>query len=106
VAKYLIEAKYTDEGLKGLLREGGSKRKQAVDEAVTSIGGTLEAFYYVFGESDVVGIADLPDNVSAATFALLVTAAGGATLRTRVLLTPDEIDQAAGRVISYRPPGG
>lgn len=106
MAKYLFEANYTSEGLKGLLKEGGSKRREAVERAIKSLGGTLEAFYYVFGDTDVLGIADLPDNVSAATFALLLTAAGGATLKTRVLLTPEEIDQAAGKVISYRPPGG
>ena len=65
----------------------------------------MEAFYYVFGDTDVLGIADLPDNVSAPTLALMLTAAGGAKLKTRVLLTPEEIDQAAGNVISYRPPG-
>jgi uncharacterized protein with GYD domain len=105
VAKYLVHAKYTDEGLKGLLKEGGSKRRDAVEQAVKGLGGTLEAFYYAFGDADVVGIADLPDNVSATTFSLLVTAAGGATVKTTVLITPEEVDQAAKRTLDYRPPG-
>jgi uncharacterized protein with GYD domain len=105
VAKFMVLAKYTDEGLKGLLKEGGSKRREAVDHAVKSLGGTLEAFYYAFGEADVVGIADMPDNVSAAAFALLITAAGGATLNTTVLITPEEVDEAAKKSMDYRPPG-
>jgi uncharacterized protein with GYD domain len=105
VAKYLVQAKYTDEGLKGLLKEGGSKRREAVDKAVKSLGGTLDAFYYAFGDADVVGIADLPDNVSATTFSLMVAAGGGATLKTTVLITPEEVDQAAKKTMDYRPPG-
>ena len=105
MAKYLVHAKYTDEGLKGLLKEGGSKRREAVEQAVKGLGGKLEAFYYAFGDADVVGIADLPDNVSATTFSLLVTAAGGATVKTTVLITPEEVDQAAKKTLDYRPPG-
>ncbi len=105
MAKYLVKAKYTAKGLEGLLKEGGSKRREAVEQAVKGLGGTLEAFYYAFGDADVVGIADLPDNVSAATFALLVTAAGGATVSTTVLMTPEEIDVATGKTLEYRAPG-
>jgi uncharacterized protein with GYD domain len=105
VAKYLVQAKYTDKGLEGLLKEGGSARREAVDKAVKSLGGTLEAFYYAFGDADVVGIADLPDNVSATTFSLMVAAGGGATLKTTVLITPEEVDQAAKKTMDYRPPG-
>ena len=76
-----------------------------MEQAVKGLGGTLEAFYYAFGDADVVGIADLPDNVSATTFSLLVTAAGGATVKTTVLITPEEVDQAAKKTLDYRPPG-
>ena len=105
MAKYLFEAKYTGKGLEGLLKEGGSKRREAVEKAIKSLGGTLEAFYYAFGDTDVLGIADLPDNVSATTFSLLIIAAGGATLKTTVLITPEEVDQAAKKTLDYRPPG-
>lgn len=106
MAKYMVQAKYTDKGLEGLLKEGGSKRREAVEHAVKSLGGTLEAFYFAFGEADVVGIADLPDNVGATAFALLVTTAGGATVKTTVLITPEEVDQATKKSMDYRPPGG
>ncbi len=105
MAKYFVQAKYTDEGLKGLLKEGGSKRRAAVEKAVSGLGGTLEAFYYAFGDADVLGIADLPDNVSATTFSLMITAAGGATVKTTVLITPEEVDEAAKNTLDYRPPG-
>ena len=103
--KYLYQAGYTDEGLEGLLKEGGSKRKEAVEKAALSLGGTLEAFYYAFGDVDVFAIVDLPDNVSASTFSLLVTAGGGATVSTTVLITPEEVDQATKKTLDYRPPG-
>ena len=105
MAKYLVQAKYTDKGLAGLLKEGGSKRREAVKKAVESLGGKLESFYYAFGDYDVIGIADLPDNVSATSFALLISAAGGATVKTTVLITPEEVDQATKKTLDYRPPG-
>ena len=105
MAKYLFQAKYTAKGLEGLLKEGGSKRRKAVEKALKSLGGTLEAFYYAFGDTDVICVADLPDNVNATTFSLQVIAAGGAKLKTTVLITPEEVDQAVKKTMDYRPPG-
>ena len=51
--KYLIQASYTEEGVKGLLREGGSGRRAAVEQLIRGLGGRLEAFCYAFGDSDV-----------------------------------------------------
>jgi uncharacterized protein with GYD domain len=106
MAKYLYRANLTEKGLEGTLKEGGSARREAVKKAVESLGGTLEVFYYAFGEQDVVAIADLPDNVSAAAFSLVVTAAGGAVVSTQVLLAPEEIDQVTSMTAAYRAPGG
>ena len=103
--KFLIEASYTQEGVKGVQSAGGSSRRDAVAEVAESVGGRLESFYFAFGERDAYVIADLPDNESAAAVALAVNAAGGATARTVVLLTPEEIDAAAKRSVDYRPPG-
>ena len=105
MSKYLYQANYTGAGLEGLLKEGGSKRREAVELAAKSLGGTLEAFYYAFGDADVFAIIDLPDNVSASAFSLLVTAGGGASVKTTVLITPEEVDQAAKKTLKYRPPG-
>jgi uncharacterized protein with GYD domain len=103
--KYLFQASYTDTGLKGLLDESGTHRQQAVEQTIKSLGGNMEAFYYAFGETDVFVIADLPDNVSATSFSLVTNAAGTAKVRTTVLLSPDQIDQATKKEVIYRPPG-
>ena len=105
MSKYLYQAAYTGAGLEGLLKEGGSKRREAVELAAKSLGGTLEAFYYAFGDTDVFAIIDLPDNVSASAFSLLVAAGGGASVKTTVLITPEEVDQATKMTVKYRPPG-
>ena len=102
--RFLFEASYTVEGLKGLRRQGGSGRREAVARAAQSVGGRLEHFYFAFGEHDAFAVADLPDNESAAAFALAVSEAGGASVRTVVLLTPEEVDEAAKHSVEYRPP--
>ncbi|HEB29962.1 MAG TPA: GYD domain-containing protein [Spirochaetes bacterium] len=103
--KYLFHGSYVGEGLKGLLKEGGSKRREAVEQAVNGMGGRLEGFYYAFGDDDVYAVADLPDNISSAALALLINASGAVSIKTTVLLTPEEVDQAAKVSIDYRPPG-
>ncbi len=105
MAKYLWKANYVGEGLKGLLKEGGTSRRAVVEKMIKSMGGKLEAFYYAFGETDLYGIADMPDNVSTAAFTLIIAASGAVTLNTTVLLTPEEMDQAVKKIPSYRPPG-
>ena len=103
--KYLVQANYVGEGVKGLLKEGGTSRRAAVEKLIKSLGGTLEAFYYAFGETDAYVIADIPDNASMAAIALTVSASGAATVKTTVLMTPEDIDEAAKKTPSYRPPG-
>ena len=103
--KYLYHANYVGDGVKGLLKEGGTSRHAAIDEMVKSLGGTLENFYYAFGETDVYAIVELPDNVTAAAFALTVSASGTATVKTTVLITPEEVDEVRKKTPSYRPPG-
>ncbi|MGA8295653.1 MAG: GYD domain-containing protein, partial [Acidimicrobiales bacterium] len=64
--KYLVQASYVGDGVQGLRKEGGSARRAAVEKACVSVGGTLESFYFAFGETDVVAIIDVPDNITAA----------------------------------------
>ncbi len=106
MAKYMIEASYTVDGVKGLFKDGGTGRRAAIETAVNALGGSVESFYYVFGEDDVVLILEMPDNTSAAALSLRVSAAGGATSSVRVLLTPEEIDAAVKMEVGYRAPGG
>ncbi|MBI4241574.1 MAG: GYD domain-containing protein [Candidatus Rokubacteria bacterium] len=103
--KYLVQASYTTEGVKGLLKDGGSKRRTAAEAAIKGLGGKLEAFYFAFGDTDVFAIAEMPDNASATAVSLAVTASGAVRTRITVLLTPEEVDQATKKTVSYRPPG-
>ena len=103
--KYLVQASYVGEGLKGLIKEGGTKRRDTVAQVIESMGGTLESFYYAFGDYDVVGVADMPDNVRSVAFSLMINASGVINAKTTVLLTPEEIDQATKKTVGYRPPG-
>ena len=103
--KYLFKASYTAEGARGLKRDGGSSRRAVLEEMAKSLGGSLESMYFAFGGSDLYTVADLPDNAAAAAISLSVAVGGGATAETVVLLTPEEMDEAAKREVSYRPPG-
>lgn len=105
MAKYLIVASYTSEGVKGVISKGGAARREAVQKMAADLGGQVESFYFAFGEGDAFVIVDLPDNVGAAAIGLAVGASGMATTRTTVLLTPEEIDRAAATTVNYAPPG-
>jgi uncharacterized protein with GYD domain len=105
MAKYLVRANYVGDGIKGLLKEGGSSRRDAVEKLIGSVGGSVEAFYYAFGDTDLFIITDLPDNVTAAGLSLLVSSVGTATTQVTVLLTPEEVDAAVKISPSYRAPG-
>ena len=103
--KYLLQASYTAEGAKGLLKDGGSKRRAAAKTLVESLGGKIDCFYFAFGKTDVFAVVDLPDSVSAAAASLTIGASGAVAGRVTVLLTPEEIDQAAKKSAKYTPPG-
>ncbi|MBL3664920.1 GYD domain-containing protein [Streptomyces sp. M2CJ-2] len=103
--KFLIQATYTPEGAKGLLKDGASGRRAAVDQVVTGLGGKVETMYFAFGESDTVLIVDFPDAVSMAAVSLAVKASGALQTRATPLLTLDEIDEATRREVTFRAPG-
>ena len=103
--KYLIEASYTADGIKGVLKEGGSGRREAVTAALKSLGGRVESMYYAFGDVDVYVIVDAPDNVAMAALAMGIAATGTVALKTTVLMTVEEIDQAGKKTLAYRAPG-
>ena len=106
MAKYLLQGAYSVEGHKGLLKSGGSQRREAVSKVLQSLGGRLETFYWTFGSDDYILIVDVPDNVTASALALTVAASGGVHgLRTTVLLTAEEVDRATKVSVPYCPPG-
>ena len=105
MAKYLYIASYTTEGLRGLFKDGGSRRREDIEMMAKEMQGSVESLYFAFGDDDVYALVDLPDNVSAATVAMKINASGAAKVKTVVLLTPEQIDEATKIDVSYRPPG-
>jgi uncharacterized protein with GYD domain len=105
VAKYLVTASYTAEGAKGVQSAGGTSRRDAIAQMAEGLGGRLESFYFAFGATDVYAVIEAPDNQTAAAASIAVGAGGGATSKITVLLTPEEIDEASKKSVSYRPPG-
>ena len=105
MAKYLVEASYTSEGAKGLIKDGGSKRRTAAEQAIKNAGGILEAFYFAFGNRDAFVIIDAPDHATVAAASLAINASGAVRTKTTVLLSAEEIDQAAKKNVKYTAPG-
>jgi uncharacterized protein with GYD domain len=103
--KFLIKASYNPDGVRGLIKEGGSKRRAVVQKLIEGLGGKLEAFYYAYGADDAVIIADLPDATSGVALSLTVNATGAVRLETIPLITPEEIDAASKKSIDYKAPG-
>ncbi|MFT4866830.1 MAG: hypothetical protein ACI8RE_003030 [Ilumatobacter sp.] len=106
MAKYMITANYSSDGMKGVLADGGTSRKAAVEALAAGVGGTVDAVYFSFGQQDVIIICDLPDEASVATIAMTV-ASTGAVISTgsMPLLTAEEVDAAAKNSPAYRAPG-
>jgi uncharacterized protein with GYD domain len=105
MAKYLFQITYTETGLQEILKEGGSVRRQKIDNAVRSLNGWLEAIYFSFGEADMFVITELPDNISAAALSMIISSGGAARLKTTVLIAPEEIDKASQEAARLNPMG-
>jgi len=105
MAKFLIQGTYTADGAKGLLKEGGTGRKAAVQKACEGLGGTLDSMYFTLGAADVVCICDMPDTVSGVALSLAVNASGAVRITTTPVLSVEEIDTACKKTVSYRPAG-
>ena len=103
--KFMLKASYTAEGARGLLKEGGTARRAAVQKIIEGIGGKVEAFYFAYGEDDAYLIVEVPDVVSGLALSLAVNASGAVRLSTIPLITPEEIDAAAKKSVQYRAPG-
>jgi uncharacterized protein with GYD domain len=103
--KYLIQGRYTTEGIQGLVRDSASGRRADVQAAVRALEGRVEAFYYAFGNDDVVAIVDLPSSIAAAALGLSISGSGAVHVRTTPLLTVEDVDQALEIKTKYRAPG-
>lgn len=104
--KFMFEGSYVGDGIAGLLKDGGSRRREVVEGLVSSLGGTVECMYFAFGDIDVIGIVDMPDNASAAAASLIASSSGTVAVKLRALLTAEELDEAARKPAEFRPPGG
>jgi uncharacterized protein with GYD domain len=105
VGKFLVKASYSPEGAKGVQGAGGTSRRDAIAKLAEGLGGSLESFYFAFGDTDVYVVLELPDNRTAAAASIAVNAAGAAASEVVVLLTPEDVDAAAKLSVDYRPPG-
>ncbi len=105
MSKYLFQASYTQAGVKGLLKEGGSGRRAALTQTVEGLGGSLDAMYYAFGDVDLLMVVDLPDEASAVALSMFIGAAGALDVTMKVLVSPETIDEAVRKNVSYRAPG-
>jgi uncharacterized protein with GYD domain len=105
MAKYLFQGSYTEQGLKGVLKEGGSGRRNAVQQLVDGLGGKVELFYFAHGSDDFFLVVDLPSSAAAIAASLMTNASGAVSLRTTILITPEELDEARKISVNYRPPG-
>ena len=103
--RYLAQGNYSADGARGLVKEGAAGRRATIEKLVKSMGGTLECMYYAFGDVDVFAIVDMPDNVSICALTTAINMSGAVSLRTTVLLTVEEVDQATKKLPTYRPPG-
>jgi uncharacterized protein with GYD domain len=103
--KYMFAVKYTAEGMKGVMKEGGSKRREAAEQVIKGAGGKVESFYFAFGDHDAYGVAELPDNTSAAAVSGVINSSGAVSIKLTPLITVEEVDQAAKKMPQYRPPG-
>ena len=107
MAKHLIKASYNAEGIKGLLKAGGSNRQDAATKAIENVGGTVENFYFVFGDDDANLVADLPSEIAAAAIGIKVNASGLVNISTTAILTPEQVGTACdkGTTLAYQAPG-
>ena len=103
--KYLFEAKYTPEGVRGIKEAGAASRAKAVNDMASALGGGLDSFHFAFGDVDAYVVVDLPDDEAAAAASFAVGASAATQLKTVKLLTLDEADAAIARSVDYRPPG-
>jgi len=105
MAKYLLKASYTAEGVRGVMKDGGTKRVAAARALVESLGGKIESFYFSHGQTDAYVICEFPDTAKALAGVMAVNATGLVTASTIPLITPEEVDAATKLSGTYRGPG-
>jgi uncharacterized protein with GYD domain len=106
MAKYLLKVSYSADGLKGVMKAGGTSRVTAVEKMLAGVGGSLESFYFAFGSDDVYAICDVPTQAAAMALGATIASSGAiSSYETVVLLSPADVDQAMSVAVDYAPPG-
>ena len=103
---YLLQVAYTAESWAAMVKKP-QDRGAVVSKAIEKLGGTMPSVWLSFGEYDVVGIVEMPDNVSAAAFAIAAAAGGGLkAIKTTPLLSVAEGIEAMKKAggSGYKPP--
>ncbi|MEH0980910.1 GYD domain-containing protein [Micromonospora sp. CPCC 205556] len=103
--RFLLKSTYTVDGLKGLAKDGGTKRAEVVRKTIEASGGRMESMHFSFDEDDTYVLCELPDHKTAAALAIAIRAAGGLRVRMTPVLTAEEVDEATRVKSSYQPPG-
>jgi uncharacterized protein with GYD domain len=106
IMKYLAQATYTSESVSSLIKNP-QNRSEAVRQIIEKMGGRLEGFWFSFGDYDLALVFDMPDNISAAAFAMAVSAGGALkSFKTTQLITPEEAMAAMKKAAKsgYKPP--
>ena len=103
--KFLCQASYSARGIEGMINDSASGRRADVQAAIQTLGGKVEAFYFAFGADDVIMIVDLPSAVAAAAMSVRSQGTGLVHMRTTLLLTVEDMDQALEVKMQYRAPG-
>jgi len=107
MAKYVVLFSFTGETARRFVAQP-SDRAAVVGGLVESAGGSLESYYWMFGQYDGLVIFELPDAQTAAAFSLAVTGSGSFTrFETHELIEAGDLAHIAERArqISYQPPG-
>lgn len=105
MSKFLVQGSYTTEGLKGVIKDGGSKRREVVKQLIEGMGGQMEGFYFALGENDFYILGEMPGIIDITATTIMVNATGMVNVKTIALLTPEEVDLAVQKTVNYRPPG-
>jgi len=107
MAYYMIQAAYTADAIAAMVKKP-EDRAAAIIPVIEKLGGKLEGLWFCFGEYDIVGVSQMPDNVSAAAFAFAVSQSGKLrSVKTTPLMTSAEAMKAMKKAggTGYRPPG-
>ncbi len=87
---YMLQVSYSAEALASMIKRP-QNRGEAVRKPIEKLGGKINSFWFTFGDYDIVAIIEMPNNVSAAAFALAVGAGGACkNVKTTPLLSAEE----------------